>query len=352
MRAAVALALLALAGRALAGDSPPARTPGAAAEGSRAVYPDQVIAIRFDHATHLRAGQGCERCHDRIARSDSVAERDVPGEANCARCHDIEGAKAGRSTFPRGECRTCHPGFDWTVDRAPAASRIPMANLIFSHVRHQGRAGCAACHGDVARAGPGARAALPAMATCLGCHDGKQAPAACTTCHPRSHRARGAPLETEFPSGRLVPGPGDPFGLDHVPGFERAHALVAARQREQCMACHTEPSCDACHMGATRPRSIHPGDFLSTHMVPARQDDRRCDACHRRQSFCVACHERVGVGPQAPGFLDPGTSVHPPGWMTPGPGHHGVQAARNLGSCVACHREEGCAGCHPRGSRR
>jgi hypothetical protein len=192
------------------------------------------------------------------------------------------------------------------------------------------------------------RAQLPRMATCLGCHDGRRAPGACATCHPASLRARGAPLETRFASGVLEPGPGNPFGLDHVPRFERFHAGIAARQRDQCLACHTEPSCQRCHDGAARPQSIHPGDWISTHMVPARQGADRCDACHRRQTFCIACHERTGVGSNAAApFYDPAIAkVHPPGWMAPGPAFHGVQAARDIGSCVSCHREEHCVQCH------
>jgi hypothetical protein len=38
--------------------------------------------------------------------------------------------------------------------------------------------------------------------------------------------------------------------------------------------------------------------------------------------------------------------VHPPGWMIPGAAFHGIQAARNIGSCASCHREEECSRCH------
>jgi len=346
----VVLAVLLAAASARAEVAVPAGA--GAAPRSLAVFPEQEIALRFSHAAHLRAGYACERCHDRIGRSDSASDRNLPAEAGCAGCHDIEGAKRGQPTFPQGECRVCHPGFDWTVERAPRASRFPRAHLIFSHARHlKAGASCQTCHGDLAQVELATRAQLPLMQTCLACHDGQKASAACATCHLTRRRAAGALLQTDLPSGALRPGPGNPFGLDHGPRFERTHAQLAARQREQCMACHDEPSCNRCHAGATRPQSIHPGDFLSTHMVPARQGGDRCDACHRRQTFCVGCHERVGVGRQAPAFGDPRAQVHPSTWMTPGPGHHGVQAIRNLASCVSCHREEGCAICHPRGSR-
>lgn len=342
--AAAALLLPGLA--ALATGRTPADTAGEPR--SLAVYPEQQIALRVNHAAHLRRQIRCHACHDRIAASESASDRNIPAEERCAACHAIEEARAGKPVSPPSACQDCHAGFDWTVQRAPRASRFPPANLHFSHARHLGRgAQCRDCHGDLSRVDLATRADLPRMATCLGCHDGARAPSTCATCHPTSQRARGARLETEYPSGKLVPGPGDPFGLDHGPRWERSHALAAAGQRARCLACHAEPSCNRCHDALVRPQAVHPGDFLSTHMVPARQQAERCDACHRRQSFCVACHERTGVGRNAdPAFQDPSARVHPPGWLTPGTGHHAVQAARNMGSCVSCHREEQCLGCH------
>ncbi|HEY6104430.1 MAG TPA: cytochrome C, partial [Anaeromyxobacteraceae bacterium] len=98
--------------------------------------------------------------------------------------------------------------------------------------------------------------------------------------------------------------------------------------------------------------AIHPGDFTSTHAVAARQNRPDCSACHRLQSFCTGCHERAGVGPNAdvPGTsLYSGAQVHPPRsvWVdVRGPQHHGVQAARNIGQCASCHREDQCLACH------
>jgi c(7)-type cytochrome triheme protein len=315
---------------------------------SLAVYPAQEIALRFSHARHMKAGARCETCHADVAGSDSAAERRLPAEPRCAACHDVEGARAGKAVDPPSACRDCHPGFDFTLQGAPRPSSFPRPALHFSHARHLARgAGCAACHGDLTQVDVATRAQLPRMATCLACHDGKQASAACATCHPGPRRARGARIETQLPGGTLRPGRGDPFGLDHGPRFERAHGSLALREREACAACHAESFCLRCHDGATRPQDVHPNDFISLHPVAARQPEARCDACHRRQSFCAACHERTGVGSEAGGaFRDPSARVHPPAWMVPGPGHHGVQAARGIGSCASCHREEQCAACH------
>ncbi|HEY7726102.1 MAG TPA: cytochrome C, partial [Anaeromyxobacteraceae bacterium] len=119
------------------------------------------------------------------------------------------------------------------------------------------------------------------------------------------------------------------------------------REREACAACHAESFCLRCHDGATRPQEVHPNDFISLHPVAARQAEARCDACHRRQSFCAGCHERTGVGSEAAAaFRDPTARVHPPAWLNPGAGHHGIHAARGIGACASCHREEQCAACH------
>jgi hypothetical protein len=94
--------------------------------------------------------------------------------------------------------------------------------------------------------------------------------------------------------------------------------------------------------------------------VDARRNTPDCAACHRAQSFCVGCHQRTGVAPDATGGV-PGVqprnpfgtgtalkSFHPPGWVLEGgaPSGHAEQARRNIRTCVSCHREESCLGCH------
>ena len=103
--------------------------------------------------------------------------------------------------------------------------------------------------------------------------------------------------------------------------------------------------------------AIHPNDWISIHAVAAKTDEPHCDSCHRRQSFCVSCHERTGVGNNADAkFFKGGARIHPPtavwvgevkgGVVQVGPLHHGVEAARNISSCASCHREEQCLRCH------
>ena len=84
------------------------------------------------------------------------------------------------------------------------AVAIPPANLHFPHARHVGlpEVSCATCHPLVAEAKLATRDDLPAMETCLGCHDGTQAPDECSTCHLSG---RGGTIRTAFATGELIP---------------------------------------------------------------------------------------------------------------------------------------------------
>ena len=116
-----------------------------------------------------------------------------------------------------------------------------------------------------------------------------------------------------------------------------------------------------------RPAEIHPSDYASLHAVDARRNVPDCASCHRNQSFCLGCHQRLGVGADPEGGqpgrqpnnpFGTGTAVkhfHPPGWIrdatgavltAPSPASHGFAAKRNLRACVSCHREESCLACH------
>ncbi len=175
------------------------------------------------------------------------------------------------------------------------------------------------------------RVDLPMMATCLGCHDGKQATARCSACHLTEPDGR---LKTKLVSaatmaaggnGPLVPS-GSLRGIDaHGPTFTRDHAQ-AGRDEGYCLTCHRRQECIDCHGGVVRPPDIHPSDYVSLHAMDARRNTPDCSACHRAQSFCVGCHQRSGVSPDPEGGL-PGRrpnnpfgtgtglkSFHPPGW--------------------------------------
>ncbi|MBI3182017.1 MAG: cytochrome c3 family protein [Myxococcales bacterium] len=318
-----------------------------AGERSAVVYPPQELPLAFEHSRHAARGIGCDACHAAARTSRRSSDRLLPGtaerpHAGCDQCHEIA---AGERGVP---CRQCHPGFDESARRRPAAVVMPIPNLRFDHRAHTDRQiECSICHGDVGVVGLATRAQLPEMRTCLACHDGLRAPSRCATCHLAEPSGR---LLVRLGSGVLRPGAGDPLGLDHGAQYELSHGAQASRAPAWCGECHAERDCQSCHDALRKPLRVHPNDYLTVHPVQARAGSSRCESCHRAQSFCAACHERAGVGPDADRSLRPtNLKVHPSyaEWVElPGPRHHAVFASREIGECASCHREESCTRCH------
>lgn len=313
---------------------------------SLAIYPQQQIPLRFDHALHLEDME-CGDCHE-AAESTRTADRLIPGHPTCEGCHDVE------ATTGEENCQTCHVGFDATAMARPRQVEIPTANLIFDHKIHVDKEiACATCHGSVEKVQLADRRHLPRMETCLDCHHaGGDANGACSTCHLSGPDGR---LRQVFANGaKLLPELGNPFGVYHSPDYYRHHEHDAVASRQICAECHSERECLACHDAAVKSLKVHPNDWITLHPVPAKHGALDCQSCHNYQSFCVTCHERVGIGPQSdPALRATNLSVHPPGWMStpPGPQHHGVWASRDIRTCTSCHREEGCIECHAASSR-
>lgn len=347
--------------------APPVALPASDGSGSPAVYPPPSVVFRFDHARHARKGVTCARCHDAAAASLSAKDNLLPGEQVCRDCHATgDGVEQARQALPppnlkfnhklhlqRGmACALCHAGVEDAT--APAAT---------GGATSKAKATVAPGSATLATSGV-ASAHLPRMALCLGCHDGRQATARCGACHPTTPDGR---LRTAFPSGLLIPS-GSLRGMDaHTSSFRTQHK-AAARDERYCATCHKQTECTECHgAGVIRPADFHPVDYATLHAMDARRNIPNCSSCHRNQTFCLGCHQRLGVaadteggrpGRQPDNPFGTGTAVkrfHPPGWVrdeagvvlsSPTPASHSVQARRNLRVCVSCHREESCLTCH------
>jgi len=345
---------------------------------SPAVYPPSSFPLTFDHGRHARRGIACERCHGGAARSVSSKDNLLPGEEACRGCHLIDRTqpeKAVAAGQPAARCDACHPGFQGVGPRAGALTSLaplepprvfmPAPALKFNHKLHGDRGmSCGLCHAGVENVALATTAQLPKMGLCLGCHDGRQATSRCAACHPTLPDGR---LRTAFPGGLLSPS-GSLRGFDaHTPTFRTQHK-AAAQDEKYCATCHKPSECIECHgAGVIRPPDFHPVDYATLHAVDARRNNPDCSSCHRNQTFCVGCHQRLGVAPDSEGGqasrqpnnpFGTGTAVkhfHPPGWVrdeagvvltAPTPGSHSFQARRNIRTCVSCHREESCLNCH------
>jgi hypothetical protein len=229
---------------------------------------------------------------------------------------------------------------------------------------------------------------LPREEHCLGCHDGRVAPAECATCHDRPD----APMGYAIPSRTLVfthphhlrvenvtcltchvhvaqarkAGAGPPpmtacFTCHddvrqsvacvtchtdaervrrqiHPPGWRDDHRVSANLDEPSCEACHrTDDRCSLCHFGDNLRGRIHPFNWMDLHAADARARVEDCTSCHDTRAFCVDCHRSRQVRP---------ADHDHPNWLD----EHGQEARFDLESCDACHAEAapGCyrPGCH------
>jgi hypothetical protein len=308
----------------------------------------------------------CKNCHSGALTSESANESLIPKPLVCDRCHNSdhstpEAVKPGDEAM--GQCAFCHVGYKAGQGNTVAQLHIPRPNLVFNHKKHVARnIGCQKCHGEVQELELATRDQMPRMRGCFGCHQMTDSAAqgdaksACETCHLRSlpgpvHgvAGEGGRIATMFASGVLKP-PRWLHNAAHTPDFIERHKMVAANDSAFCANCHKEDFCVGCHDGRIRPRSIHPNDYISMHPIEARQQTQKCTSCHREQSFCLGCHQRVGVSMSGPLNARASGRFHPPKeiWSNAPrqPGHHAFEAERNLNACVSCHTERDCVICH------
>jgi hypothetical protein len=321
---------------------------------SPVIFPPQRITIRFNHHKHAtEAGATCLTCHFAAKSSTTSDDSLIPHGTTCDACHDsdhrdLSNVKAGAG--PMGQCSFCHLGWRPEDGSRVAPIEIPRPNMRFNHKAHLDRnIECAQCHGEVAELELATRDQLPRMNGCLGCHQMPEpsaggAKSECTTCHLTSTDGH---VRTMFAAGELQP-PRWLHDAQHGPDWIERHRQVAADDSAFCSTCHAEDFCTSCHDGKIRPRTVHPNDWISMHPIAAREDNPRCTSCHQEQSFCLSCHQRLGIVMSGPNLAE-GHRFHPPGWAdlrNRTPGHHAWEAERNLNACVSCHTERDCAMCH------
>lgn len=320
---------------------------------STIIYPPQELPLTFSHVQHLERSMDCTQCHSRIASSASSLDNNLPRESDCAACHAIDRADVTRDngTEPAGACAACHPGFQ--VGAAVRRLKMPVPNLKFSHKAHLDRGTpCQVCHGDfkAERIDLATREQLPSMQLCLQCHDDTQASAACNACHLSE---AGGVMQTDFPGLGVLAPSGNLRGAAHDMEFRQFHKYAAQNDQDFCASCHKKEFCVDCHSGVQKPMDFHAGDYVNMHAIDARRNAPDCASCHRLQTFCQACHSRLGVAADGKGSeFGPTTALyHPPGWTEAGlagrgPTHHSFEAQRNIKQCVSCHRESFCTRCH------
>ncbi len=311
--------------------------------GFEIVYPPKETHLIFSHEKHKTLD--CRTCHARIDDSEKTSDRNLPEEAACKTCH---GSKTRENINDPGDierCGFCHRDYDPTRASLPSRVYHPAANLNFGHRTHlQRMMDCKACHQEITSLKTASERDLPMEKTCLICHSREKDVKnrkGCTLCHVA---LPGGEIRTDFKGVRLVPQSGR---LNHRRNWTKRHVEEARHQLSTCRECHQQHFCNSCHDGVMKPMKIHPEDYVTLHPIDARTNREHCTACHRYQSFCVDCHRKVGLTPEAI-RKSSRTKIHPSGFGAcyRTPDHHSFQAKRNLLACVSCHREADCTACH------
>jgi c(7)-type cytochrome triheme protein len=211
-----------------------------------------------------------------------------------------------------GECGICHGD-----PEKPVAVPNPARDIEFSHKDHLARnLNCDDCHQGVSEAIRLTGENMPAMKVCSRCHDDRTAPAECSTCHK------------------------DPVGImkaSHPAGWRHDHKYQATQDDDDCGTCHPDTDyCLRCHEGDNLQQTSHPLNYRFTHTLDAKGKEKDCMVCHTNESFCNDCHRREEVMP-----INHSSASWPAR-------DHGLEAARDLESCAACHDEEDptCLSCH------
>lgn len=226
---------------------------------------------------------GSDAVCTRACHSGVPVAGDMHAHTHCVDCHEppgiyrltalpqrfehlvreISGGTSGFLPVSSRSCAACHAG-------AIANTAVARGVVRVSHAEPN-RAGipCTSCHsvshGSLDAASASTRGA---MGSCLSCHDGKVASAACPTCHI-----------------------GDPSAAADASATESTIARIGVVAQVDCYICHGPARCDACH-GIRMP---HSAAFKSGgHAMQGAFDGRQhCVKCHDAV-FCNRCHHFPG----------------------------------------------------------
>jgi hypothetical protein len=373
-----------------------------------AIKPDSLhersTNLTFSHKLHVEMDVECNVCHPDARTSLKSSEILIPlnpfqnneHTGLCAVCHEPESPD---------DCLICHADIEKTSSLFSTRT-----DLIFSHNLHiEMDLECRTCHVSIIESDTIMSSRLPEMGICAECHD--EVDNDCTMCHKqiknpvllpgtetalnfshKFHMDEGAD-ECSFchekvtisntPDINKIPEHKDCFQCHHEEDYDnmlcskchrnlgskelkpitkfshegnfiKRHKDIASKNNRQvlCAQCHMEEFCMDCH--STNPgikasektrfdidrTFIHRGDYQSRHQIDARRDPGLCVTCHRT-SFCQNCHSRKGYALDFRNQYD----IHPPDFLA----SHGRAARRDILTCAVCHDRgaaTSCIECH------
>ncbi|HEY3317503.1 MAG TPA: hypothetical protein VGK50_03665 [Coriobacteriia bacterium] len=215
--------------------------------------------LRISHRDCLGTSGACDDCHTRDIHGSATRWVRQPVMEDCVLCHVARKAKT--------QCDACHTG-------KSQAERLAKGPWQVTH-----GANWRSTHG------------MGSIAACVECHPSDY----CVRCHATP--------------------------LPHPADFGQTHGKEATRPGEKCEGCHLRKSfCDACH-DVPMP---HPAGFLPDHVKTAKgYSDPQCLKCHGQRD-CDACHTRHTHPGTSNGSLRPRSMLAPKSTGTTVPPDGGV----------------------------
>jgi c(7)-type cytochrome triheme protein len=257
------------------------------------------FTLAFSHQKHVIDNEvECSVCHQA-----TDGDMSMPGHEVCSQCHEID------ETKPGAECLQCHKvksasEIEAAEAKYPEREEARENDIIFSHKTHTYmNAKCETCHVRISRTTSMAQTQLPPLEACLACHNDVTARLEdCSVCHV----------------------PTSPINATHKLSWTTKHGIESKFGNNQCMVCHREDMCIACH-NDQKPLDHNASWRIINHAAEAAWNRTRCMACHQ-EDFCERCHREA----------EPRS--HKGGWAT-GPTRH----------CFICHfpiSSAPCSTCH------
>jgi nitrate/TMAO reductase-like tetraheme cytochrome c subunit len=283
---------------------------------------------------HYRAGVGCQKCHTKPGVFNYFI-RNLQGMTNLILYVSNQYERPITTAVGSANCVQCHP-------KSQIEKDLVVGNIRVNHkgLREAGYQ-CMTCHANISH--PGTRPAISRasqnkMSICARCHDGKQLPDTCSTCHiggvPATAPKLAMPVHVSATECRgchaqktFCTKCHNGLEMPHPKRWNQEHGgIVLDRGQTICVSCHLQKDpkfCIRCH-GLRMP---HPGGWTSGHGGYALVHPEKCVKCHGTDS-CFRCH-----GLQMP---------HPAGWV----GSHPSTALSSPGLCTKCHSSSFCTACH------
>lgn len=263
----------------------------------------------------------CEQCHVMPSISSMIRAKRGDGEKFLYETELGNESKNIQANILNANCEKCHTNI---------ADSIVHHNLKITHRRHLERGiECTFCHDDIVH-DPDATTKdilkntlknILKMTVCFDCHDGRKASNSCNLCH-----------ET-FSSKQK-----DKFSSEWI----TTHKQAIAKHNAYLKRYLNEEFCKNCHRFATASKistetssnkhkqPAHPLGWVKTHPESAKKNPGNCVNCHK-EGFCIACHqEKIPASHKDSKW----TSIH------------GRQITQNAESCLACHKSAFCLKCH------